>query len=332
MKRKQDSLIFCLKALAMAVVLLFVAMPLQAKERYYSLESPDGRLKANIEPNGQNTISFDLYYDGKSLMLMTTLNLTCEMGGKAVEKMTVQKATRRVIDETIASPFTRQAMMRDHCNELSLQCKEGLSVVFRAYNEGFAYRYVWEGKPGKVIAETSSFFFDKETVTVPYVTNYDSTLFPPQPFILSGSRLPYSPQWSLFNPQYSSSFENQYTTLPIRKLDERRLCFLPVLVHCRDGIKMCITESSLTDYPGMYLRHFADGVLESRHATLPKRVEQGGHNNLQLLVKEREGYIAEMDKEKHFPWRIMMVAENSTSLAMNNMSYLLGEPSRVEAR
>ena len=71
------------------------------------------------------------------------------------------------------------------------------------------------------------------------------------------------------------------------------------------------------------------GILVGEHAPLPRRVEQGGHNNLQLLVKERENYIAEMDRSKNFPWRIMMIG-TATEIAMNNMSYLLGEPSRVE--
>lgn len=93
---------------------------------------------------------------------------------------------------------------------------------------------------------------------------------------------------------------------------------------------MCITESSLLDYPGLYLHgEPSTPWLTGEHAPLPKRVEQGGHNNLQLLVREREDYIAEMDRTKHFPWRIMMVG-TATEIAMNNMSYLLGEPSRVE--
>lgn len=58
-------------------------------------------------------------------------------------------------------------------------------------------------------------------------------------------------------------------------------------------------------------------------------MEQGGHNNLQLKVKEREDYIAEMDRTKNFPWRIMMVG-TAEEIAMNNLSYLLGEPSRVD--
>ena len=309
--------------------LLLLSLSAAAKPKFYRLASPDGRLTLSVQAE-QGRLSYDILYDGHDLTPMTIIGLRYEQGGKMYDKMTVRKVSRRTIDETIASPFSRQATMRNHCNEMTLHLKEGLSVVFRAYNEGMAYRYVWEGEPGKVFNEVASYYLlQADSATVPYVSQFDSTAFGSEPFVLTNAWTPQSEKWKWFYPQYSSSFENQYTTLPLRKLDSRRLCFLPLLIHGERGIKMCITESALLDYPGMYLRHFTDGVLDCQHAPLPRRVEQGGHNNLQLLVKEREDYIAEMDRSKVFPWRIMMVGTD-TEIAMNNLSYLLAEPSRVD--
>lgn len=323
-----------MKKILMILMALALTMAAVAKPKFYELQSPDGRLGVSIQY--ENGIAFSVNRDGKALIMPTTIGLTYEQSGRKMDKVTVRKVRRRTVDETVVSPFSRQATMRNHCNELTLELKEGLSIVFRAYNEGVAYRYMWRGKPGKVMNETLQISFDesidhKDVVmaTVPYVSRFDSTLFGDEPFVLSNSWAPDSPQWAAFDPQYSSSFESQYTTVPLRELDKRRLCFLPLLVESPQGVKICITESALLDYPGMYLRHFVDGILECKHAPLPKRVEQGGHNNLQLLVRERENYIAEMDNGKVFPWRIMMIG-NDTEIAMNNMSYLLAEPSRVD--
>ena len=309
-------------------LLLLLTLSAAAKPKFYALASPDGRLTLSVQAE-QGGLSYAILYDDHDLTPMTIIGLRYEQGGKMYDKMTVRKVSRRTIDETIASPFSRQATMRNHCNEMTLHLKEGLSVVFRAYNNGAAYRYVWEGEPGKVLNEVAKFYFQADSATVPYVSQFDSTAFGSEPFVLTNAWTPQSEKWKWFYPQYSSSFENQYTTLPLRKLDSRRLCFLPLLIHGEHGIKMCITESALLDYPGMYLRHFTDGILDCQHAPLPSRVEQGGHNNLQLLVREREDYIAEMDRSKVFPWRIMMVGTD-TEIAMNNMSYLLAEPSRVD--
>ncbi len=295
------------------VVLLFVlalTVVANAKPKMYTLTSPDGRLVTHIVADGEG-MTYDLGYDGKQLMLPSELGLYGSSAKAEFGTLRVKKTTRRTVDETISSPFTRQSAMRNHYNELTLKLYQGFSVVFRAYNEGIAYRYVWdEDVPCRLSHEVVQNTFARNwTTTAAYVSQFDSTNH---------------------SVQYSSSFENQYKTMFLNELDPRRLCFLPLMVHCDNGTKVCITESSLCDYPGLYLHGSGEsGILVGDHAPLPRRVEQGGHNNLQLLVKEREDYIAKMDKNKHFPWRIMMVG-TATEIAMNNMSYLLGEPSRID--
>ena len=71
-------------------------------------------------------------------------------------------------------------------------------------------------------------------------------------------------------------------------MDPMKLAFLPLLVELKDGKKAVITEADLEDFPGLYLRN-ANGKngLSAVHAGYPKVREQGGHNNLQWIVKER---------------------------------------------
>ena len=299
-----------MKHLSVLLTLLMLTLTLSAKEKTYTLASPDGRLVTHITADWEG-MSYDLVYDGKPLMSPSRSALYCSSSKRAVYgTMSVKRALQRTVDETIASPFTRQTTMRNHCNELTLKLYEGFSVVFRAYNEGVAYRYVWDGIPGVVTYEEVQLNFTSDwTVTAPYVSQFDSLRH---------------------DVQYSTSFENQYTHTTLSQLDKRRLCFLPLMVHCDKGVKVCITESALLDYPGLYLHGIGESsILVGEHAPLPRRVEQGGHNNLQLQVREREDYIAEMDRGKVFPWRIMMVGTD-TEIAMNNLSYLLAEPSRVD--
>lgn len=305
---------------------LLLTLSAAAREQSLTLASPDGRLVAHIWTDDV-VVHYYVYLGDIQLLRPSLIDIEHSQGGKTFDALTVRKVTRRTIDETVASPFTRQATMRNHCNELTLHLKEGLSLVFRAYNEGIAYRFVWEGKPGHVNREKVDYnFYGDWTATVPYV-KFDSLRYEEQ----------YRPSFENHytkltlhrEVQYSTSFESQYTTLPLSQLDQSRLCFLPLMVYCDNGVKVCITESALLDYPGLYLHGTGGHPLVGDHAPLPRRVEQGGHNNLQLLVKEREDYIAEMDRGKVFPWRIMMVGTD-TEIAMNNLSYLLAEPSRVD--
>lgn len=306
--------------------LLLLSLSAAAKPNFYALASPDGRLVAHIWTDDV-VVHYYVFLGDIQLLRPSLIDIEHSQGGKTFDALTVRKVTRRTIDETVASPFTRQATMRNHCNELTLHLKEGLSLVFRAYNEGIAYRFVWEGKPGRVNKEKVDYsFYGDWTATVPYV-KFDSLRYEEQ--YRPSLENHYTKLTLHHEVQYSTSFESQYTTLPLSQLDQSCLCFLPLMVHCDNGVKVCITESALLDYPGLYLHGTGGRPLVGDHAPLPRRVEQGGHNNLQLLVKEREDYIAEMDRGKVFPWRIMMVGTD-TEIAMNNMSYLLAEPSRVD--
>ena len=99
-----------------------------------------------------------------------------------------------------------------------------------------------------------------------------------------------------------NSFEQPYVHEPITKLNSKRLMILPLLVELDGGKKLCITEADLEDYPGMFLNNSTDKpVLKPIFASYPKVKKQGGHNNLQMLVEEREDYIAKTSGTRAFP-------------------------------
>jgi alpha-glucosidase len=106
-------------------------------------------------------------------------------------------------------------------------------------------------------------------------------------------------------------------------MGQKRLMFLPVLVDMGDR-KVCITETDLTSYPGMYLYNSNnDNTLESHYAPVPDKIKQGGHNMLQGLVESRKPYIAEVEGERSFPWRICIVANNDAELLDDDMVFRL---------
>ena len=234
------------------VGLLLVAGSLLAKEQRFTLKSPDGKLVSHIVASVEEEITYDIVYKGVTVMLPSHLGLNRVYGKTVTGAMQVTKSSTRVVDEAVPSPFTRQASMRNFCNELTLQIKGGLRVVFRAYNEGIAYRYQVD-QPCTVRFEKVEYNFAGDyEATVPYVTNFDE---------------------NNHYAQFSSSFENLYITKPISQLDTRRLCFLPLLVHPPHGVKVCITESALLDYPGLYLK----GVGDSKPGTCPGFRLEGEH-------------------------------------------------------
>nr|MCR5658152.1 glycoside hydrolase family 97 N-terminal domain-containing protein [Bacteroidales bacterium] len=213
----------------------------------------------------------------------------------------ITSAKTQSVNQTVKSPFYKRAEIQDQYNELTLNFKGNYKVIFRAYNEGVAYRFQTDfKKPFKVIRETADFNFDEDyTVWVPYVNARKGD----SDFIFQ---------------QFYNSFENTYTVTPLSQMETDRLVFLPAMVELKDGKKAVITEADLEDYPGLYLRKktLSNGLFGG-HAGYPKTREQGGHNNLQWIVKERENYIAKVEGKRSFPWRIIAISENDKELADN---------------
>ncbi len=75
----------------------------------------------------------------------------------------VKKISRRSVNETIYPPIYKKKSIKDQFNELTIDSKGGYSLVFRAYEDGAAYRFVSElKKPFMVESEQASFCFPND--------------------------------------------------------------------------------------------------------------------------------------------------------------------------
>ncbi len=278
-------------------------------QKQFKLASPDKRLATTISIGDK--LTYDISLAGEKVMEPSAINITLADGTCWGDKARLASSSEKHVDDTVASPFYRSAALRNNYNALTLRFRGGWNIEFRAYNDAIAYRYVTTTK--------KTLYVKDEAVNYRFACDATATV----PYVQVGEP-------GNFESQYGSSFENTYTTAHISELDKGRLMFLPLAVDNGKGVKVAITESNLNDYPGMYLSS-AKGThnLSAVFAPYPKRVEQGGHNNLQMIVKEREDYIAKITKPRALPWRIAVVADDDRQLAQTSVSYLLGEPSRI---
>ena len=290
--------------LAAAIFSMAAVMTSEAKDVTYKVESPDGQLSASVVVG--NVISYSVSRGGVNLINPSEISMTLSGGTVFGIDDKVRKFKKSSIDQTIPTVVYKKAEVRDNYNEITLMFKE-FTLAFRAYDEGVAYRFTSSLKnDSKVLSEKAQFNFAKDwNVYVPYVTQHTETL----------------------ESQYWNSFENTYSIHPLSGWNKERLAFLPVAVSADDGIKLLITESDLTDYPGMYLYNEEDATtLSGRFAPYPKTIEYGGYNMLQGIVREREDYLAECSAGEQFPWRIIMVTTNDAELAVNDMVWKLAAP------
>lgn len=290
------------------LTLIVITGFMSASAKSYELQSPSGKLSATVDCAKEMT--FSVSHDGRTILDPSPISITLTDGTVWGHDGKVSKASRAKVDETIASPFTQSATMRDNYNGLTLTMKGGWAIEFRAYDDGIAYRFVNQNKKPIVIDdEEAEYRFPEDyTATVPYVR---------------------ADRCENFTTQFFNSFENLYTKTPLSQLDTKRLSFLPLAVELGDGLTMAITETDLNAYPGMYLYNPTGGTsLTAMFAPYPAKMEDGGYNNIQQVVVEAEPFIAKADAPRAFPWRIMVIGSDA-EIAATNLSYLLATPSKI---
>lgn len=293
-----------MRKLITTLAVMLTMLCASAAPRSYDLTSPDGRLKVVVEAG--EGISYSLEHGGDMLLADSHIGMYTTDGVVFGGVQPVQKVTRRSVNETISTVIYKKSQVENVFNEMTLKFNK-FSVIFRAYDDGMAYRFVSHLKGQyNIETEIADFSFAEDwNVWVPYVCQHLETL----------------------ESQYYNSFENRYSYIPLSQWNKDRLAFLPLLVDGPDGKKIAITEADLMSYPGMYLYNGnGEKSLQGRFAPYPKVAEQGGYNNLQVVVEDRENYIAKCTGPCEFPWRIVSVSEKDVDMANNDMVYRLATP------
>ena len=296
------------KFLLSALLLLSVSAFAQVK---FTLQSPDKDITITIEVGDQ--LTYAVTHGNTCVLTPSPIGMKLGNGMMLGTKPIVKNAKKRSVNQTLASPLYKKAEIPEVYEELALTFKGNYKVIFRAYDTGVAYRIETNfRKPIVIENETADFNFNSDyQAFIPYVNARKG-------------------EGDFINQQFYNSFENTYTHIPMSQMEPERLAFLPVLVELNDGKKAVITEADLEDFPGLYLRneHGKNGFT-AVHAGYPKTEVQGGHNNLQYIVKERENFIAKTAGRRAFPWRIIAISENDKELADNDLVYLLASPNRI---
>jgi len=275
----------------------------------YSATSPDGRISVSVSTG--ETLSWSLAYDGRQVVAPSEMAVRLTDGTVWGGKAKVSKAVKSSRDEVLPSPFYRRASVKNRYNSLELMFKGNWSIEFRVFDDGAAYRFK-SRRQGRYEIENEDFKL---------VFPEDYPLY--APYVRPGKD-------GDFESQFPNSFENLYTETRVSGMNPKRLSFVPVLAKVREDVRLCISESDVEAYPGMFLLNPDGGTsLKGVFAPYPHTQAPGGYNNIQIVISEREKYIAEVEEPRNFPWR-MFVVGNDVAVAESDMTWLLAEPSKIE--
>jgi alpha-glucosidase len=284
-------------ALAVFTILSGLLIQEAAAQSSYDLRSPDGRIELRIRT--ADRIRYDLILRGTAVLENATISLDVEHNKLGIQPKVVDAKTHST--DQVVEPVVRQkfAKIRDHYNELRLKMDGGYSVVFRAYNEGVAYRF-----------ETS---LSKEKVTV---YGEESAFNFPANYVV------YYPQEDSF---YSHN-ERKYLPQHLSEIAPEFIATLPAIVDVGQGAKLAIAESDLEDYPGLWLRGTGGSGLAATFPPYPLKEVQTSDRDYKPV--ETADYIAVTSGTRTFPWRVIGIADHDGDLLTNQIVYLLQRPSQ----
>ena len=287
-----------LPPLTLLATMLTIAASASAQSSF-DLRSPDNRIEIRIRT--VPVVRYDLLLKGRALLQDCTLSLDVDHKTLGVDPK-VRSSKKRSYDQTV-EPAVHQkfAKIRENYNEVRIEMDGGYAVVFRAYNEGAAYRFETSlpQQQVKIYGEEVKFNFPG-----------DATVFYPQ-------------EDSMF-----SHNERKYVPQRLKEIDPAFIATMPAVVDAGEGAKLAIAESDVEDYPGMWLHGTNSPALAGTfpHYPLKEKLEK----DRDFRVAEAADYIAVTSGTRTFPWRLVGIVERDGDLLTNQLVWLLAKPPQLQ--
>lgn len=194
-----------------------------------SVESPGKILKVTLQVDG-GTARYQVQRLGDTVVDASKLGFELRDGRLDRDFEITGSSTRR-FDETWEQPWGERRLTRNHYNELTVSLRQTtgdrrrLDVVFRVFDDGVGFRYVFPQQPG--LAEA---IIDEELTE--FAIAQHSTAW----WIPAGEPIHY---------------EYLYARTPLQEVP---LAHTPITLRSDSGLHVAIHEAALVDYAGMWLR------------------------------------------------------------------------------
>ena len=280
------------RLLFLLAISLTVTLRMSA-QKVQTLNSPNGNIRIEVSVGEQ--LTYSAFCGNEQILKDCPLSLQVgkeEFGTKP--KLTGAKQTK--IDETIRPVVPlKYAEVPNKANQLRLTFKGGITVDFRAYDNGIAYRFGINKGKGQV-----------------EVVNEGVTLSLPEPFMAHVSK----------TRSFNTSYENPYTHISTSEYNSGdEMTYLPILLESPKGTMVLFSESDVRDYPHLFLKPTDGNGFTSAFPKSPETWEPRGDRSW-TITKERD-CIALTDGQRTLPWRFAVIGNDAT-IASNQMEVVLG--------
>jgi alpha-glucosidase len=289
-----------MKRIPLLLVLLpALAAPLAADEPSV-LKSPTGRVQVFFSLAADGAPLYSVTYAGKRVVADSRLGLTLRQTGPLASGFRVLDVKRASRDERypLVAGKTREGW--DRCEEMTVALERTgerpvrLDAVFRAFDDGAAFRYVLPAQAGldrvEVVSEDTRFRF-----------------------------LADHKAWVLELASFTTSNEREFVPMPLLGIKPESIVGPPLTIEAGDGLVVALAEANLRRWSGL---HFArvEGGNDSRHPTLVTKLAP---------LPSHPGIVVRGAPPMASPWRVLMLGAKPGDLVESTILTSLADPNEI---
>ncbi|MEP6949078.1 MAG: glycoside hydrolase family 97 protein [Ginsengibacter sp.] len=275
----------------LCIICTLIVLP-GAAQKKISLASQDGNILFSLRL-ANKAMEYSVAFKKKTIVDYSSLGLQFD-DNNFNASLTINKPAFRDTSEDYELVTGKTKEVHTQYKEVRIPLEETvapfrkINLLVRVFNDGLAFRYEIPQQKNF----TSFTLLDENTT-----------------FKLTGNPKVHT----LFLPNYTSSHEGEYSSLPLSEVKPDTLMDMPTLFEFPGSVYLAITEAALLDYAGMYLSKH-DDVLVSKLSPLPK----------QTAIKVK----ATLPHQS--PWRVLLISDRIGALIESNMITSLNEPCKIK--
>jgi hypothetical protein len=209
------------------VMIWGIAAPIYAKTA--GLSSPDGTIEVIV--NDQAGLSYSVEMDGRTVIADSKLEIELTDGIILGKDARIVSDTKSRTDQTWQSVVGNRTKIVDKYTENVIEIKDKsgrqYSIVFRAYDDGAAFRYVFNEDFGQTVSireEHSEFTFEQDFTC-----------------------------WPAFLNHYQTEHQALYPKETLSSIMPEDIIGLPLTIQLDESLYCSVAEAALTDWAGVYV-------------------------------------------------------------------------------
>ncbi|MDG5491328.1 glycoside hydrolase family 97 protein [Psychroserpens sp. SPM9] len=272
-----------------------------------TIQSPSKTIQLVFSLSAEGEPTYQMIYKGKTVVLPSKMGVSLKDTEDLTRNFSILNSATKTVNETWKPVLGEESTISNHYNELRLFLNQKatntkLTIVFKVYDEGIAFRYEFP-----VDKEVNYFVISSEDTEFNMTGNHTA-------FWIPGD---YDSQEYAYNKTKISEMDNSKLDLAngvgLQRIQSNYRVQSPLMMKSSDDLYVNIFEAAVVNYPVMHLDVDVNTYQFTSH-----------------LVPNALGDKAYLRTPSVSPWRTIMVSDDARDIVSSKMILNLNEPSKIE--